>query len=202
MQRLLTHTVLIAFMLGAWAYAQQANPDQRSRDLEARELAIPFKGITANGQVEAGLFGTGKTGVLLLPVIGALLAIAVPPKRYRAVLSERDTWVIMLVYSITFGGFVGIQSILAMQYAVLGGVGLMGGPLAGSGVAPGTISQQIFSFIGSDVAVYLSIIGGVGLLILLTYIPDGLAALNERTAAHCEPGVAQYVSHGGVQQSE
>ncbi|MFP3693638.1 MFS transporter, partial [Burkholderia sp. SIMBA_048] len=30
--------------------------------------------------VEAGLFGSGKTGVLLLPVIGSLLAIAVLPK--------------------------------------------------------------------------------------------------------------------------
>ncbi|MFP3570956.1 MFS transporter, partial [Paraburkholderia sp. SIMBA_030] len=55
-----------------------------------------------------------KTGVLLLPVIGALLAIAVLPKRYRSVLAERDTWVIMLVYSITFGGFVGMSSYVSL----------------------------------------------------------------------------------------
>ncbi|HVE10192.1 MAG TPA: MFS transporter [Paraburkholderia sp.] len=60
--------------------------------------------------VHAGLFGAGKTGVLLLPVLGALLAIFVLPRHYRSVLVEGDTWVVMLVYSITFGGFVGMSS--------------------------------------------------------------------------------------------
>jgi NNP family nitrate/nitrite transporter-like MFS transporter len=64
--------------------------------------------------VEAGLFGKGKAGVLLLPLLGALLAISVLPRRYRAVLMERDTWVIMLVYSITFGGFVGMSSYVTL----------------------------------------------------------------------------------------
>ncbi len=54
--------------------------------------------------VYGGVFGTGKTGVLLLPVLGALIAIAVLPSRYRSVLGEHDTWVIMLIYSITFVG--------------------------------------------------------------------------------------------------
>lgn len=70
--------------------------------------------------IHAGIFGTGKTGLLLMPVLGAGLAIAVLPKRYRAVLAERDTWVMMLVYSITFGGFVGMSSyvstLLTTQY--------------------------------------------------------------------------------------
>ncbi len=60
--------------------------------------------------VHAGVFGAGRTGVLLLPVFGALLAIAVLPAHYRRVLAEGDTWVVMLVYSITFGGFVGMSS--------------------------------------------------------------------------------------------
>jgi NNP family nitrate/nitrite transporter-like MFS transporter len=63
--------------------------------------------------VHAGAFGAGKTGLLLLPVLGALIAIAVLPRHYRAVLAERDTWVVMLVYSITFGGFVGMSSYLS-----------------------------------------------------------------------------------------
>jgi len=70
--------------------------------------------------VQAGYLGQGKTGLLLLPVLGALLAIAVLPQRYRAVLAQRDTWAIMLVYSITFGGFVGMSSyistLLTTQY--------------------------------------------------------------------------------------
>jgi NNP family nitrate/nitrite transporter-like MFS transporter len=64
--------------------------------------------------VHAGVFGAGKTGLLLLPFLGALLAIALLPQHYRAVLSERDTWVMMLVYSITFGGFVGMSSYVTL----------------------------------------------------------------------------------------
>jgi NNP family nitrate/nitrite transporter-like MFS transporter len=64
--------------------------------------------------VHAGLLGHGKTGLLLLPFVGALLAVAVLPQKYRAVLAERDTWVIMLVYSITFGGFVGMASYVSL----------------------------------------------------------------------------------------
>ncbi|SAL44140.1 nitrate transporter [Caballeronia terrestris] len=69
--------------------------------------------------VHSGVFGGGRTGVLVLPVIGALLAIAVLPSRYRAVLAERDTWVIMLIYSITFGGFVGMSSYVTLLLTTL-----------------------------------------------------------------------------------
>jgi MFS transporter, NNP family, nitrate/nitrite transporter len=64
--------------------------------------------------VNAGLFGHGKSGQLLLPVLGSLVALAVLPRRYLAVLLERDTWVVMLVYSITFGGFVGMSSYVSL----------------------------------------------------------------------------------------
>ena len=64
--------------------------------------------------VNAGLFGSGKTGQLLLPVLGAALALAVLPRKYLAVLAERDTWAVMLVYSITFGGFVGMSSYVSL----------------------------------------------------------------------------------------
>ncbi|HTH73060.1 MAG TPA: MFS transporter [Trinickia sp.] len=69
--------------------------------------------------VHAGLFGAGKTGVLLLPVLGAAGAIALLPARYRTVLAERDTWVMMLVYSITFGGFVGMSSYVTLLLTTL-----------------------------------------------------------------------------------
>jgi NNP family nitrate/nitrite transporter-like MFS transporter len=72
--------------------------------------------------VNAGIFGAGKTGQLLLPLLGSLLALSVLPRKYLAVLGERDTWVIMLVYSITFGGFVGMSSyvslLLTTQYQI------------------------------------------------------------------------------------
>ncbi len=72
--------------------------------------------------VDAGMLGRGKTGQLLLPVLGAGVALAVLPRKYLAVLGERDTWVMMLVYSITFGGFVGMSSyvslLLTTQYGL------------------------------------------------------------------------------------
>ena len=73
MSRLTTHTVLIGLMLGAWTFAQApasrvADFEKRSRDIEAKELAIPFKGITANGAAEAGLFAIKSTGVSTQPV--------------------------------------------------------------------------------------------------------------------------------------
>jgi NNP family nitrate/nitrite transporter-like MFS transporter len=73
--------------------------------------------------VNAGLFGLGgKTGLMLLPVFGSLLAIAVLPARYRAVFGERDTWAMMLIYSITFGGFVGMSSYVVLLLTNLYGM--------------------------------------------------------------------------------
>lgn len=64
--------------------------------------------------INAGLFGLGgKPGMLLLPVIGAVVVVAVLPARYRAVFAERDACAIMLVYAITFGGFVGMSSFVS-----------------------------------------------------------------------------------------
>lgn len=61
--------------------------------------------------VNAGVWGLGGTpGMLLLPAVGSLLMAALLPARYRAVLAERDTWAMMLIYAITFGGFVGMSS--------------------------------------------------------------------------------------------
>lgn len=69
--------------------------------------------------VNAGFLGRGNLGLLLLPVLGALLALAVLPRKYLAVLAERDSWVVMLVYSITFGGFVGMTSYLTLLLTTL-----------------------------------------------------------------------------------
>ncbi len=72
--------------------------------------------------VNANLLGPGSTGPLLLPVLGFVLALLVLPRKYLGVLVERDTWVVMLVYGITFGGFVGLTSyvslLLTTQYAL------------------------------------------------------------------------------------
>ncbi|WP_261576197.1 ABC transporter permease subunit [Frankia gtarii] len=80
----------------------------------------------------------------------------------------------------SFGAFAGLQSVTALQNAVLGGVGATTGPLMGSSFAPGTLGQQIFSFLGAKVALYLALASGVGLLFMLTSAPDGLVFLRHR----------------------
>ena len=111
--------VLTALALMFWAKDLSPKAGNTGRSFAA--FAATLVGMLVLVQlVHAGVLGQGKTGLLLLPVLGAALAIAVLPQRYRAVLAERDTWVIMLVYSITFGGFVGMSSyvtlLLTTQY--------------------------------------------------------------------------------------
>nr|WP_057926450.1 MFS transporter [Burkholderia ambifaria] len=104
---------IAGFAIAAWADDRGEKSGSVPRALGA--FAITLAGLVALVlAVHGGLFGAGKTGVLLLPVMGALLAIAILPARYRAVLAERDTWVIMLIYSITFGGFVGMSSYVTL----------------------------------------------------------------------------------------
>ncbi len=62
-----------------------------------------------------GWFGiTGNAAKLLIPILGAIFAILLMPSEFKKVFLERDTWVLMFVYSITFGGFVGMSSYVAM----------------------------------------------------------------------------------------
>jgi NNP family nitrate/nitrite transporter-like MFS transporter len=104
---------ITAIALFAWASDAGEKSGSTARALAS--FGITLAGLVVMVlAVHGGVLGGGRTGVLLLPVIGALLAIAVLPKRYRAVLGERDTWVIMLIYSITFGGFVGMSSYVTL----------------------------------------------------------------------------------------
>ncbi len=78
-------------------------------------------------------------------------------------------------------GFGGLSSLFTMQNGVIGGVGVLGGPLVGGGFFPGTIGQEMIgSVFEGNAAVVLTIIAGFGLLIVLTASPDGLAELQRR----------------------
>jgi NNP family nitrate/nitrite transporter-like MFS transporter len=112
---------LTAVAVFFWAEDRSAKSGSAPRAFAG--LAISMAGLIALVLlVNAGVFGAGKTGQLLLPLFGSLLALSVLPRKYLAVLGERDTWVIMLVYSITFGGFVGMSSyvslLLTTQYQI------------------------------------------------------------------------------------
>jgi len=145
--------------------------------------------------VHAGVFGTGKAGVLLLPVMGAVLAIAVLPKHYRSVLVEGDTWVVMLVYSITFGGFVGMSSyvttLLVSLYqlpkieaglfmSLLAFIGAMVRPLGGliadrvSGVRALMVILAAISVCDFTFAAWMPPLTSGIVLLLATYLSFGL----------------------------
>ena len=69
-------------------------------------MALLFSGSTGGAE--------GNTGKLLIPVFGSAFALLLMPAPFKKVLLERDTWVMMLAYSVTFGGFVGMSSYIAM----------------------------------------------------------------------------------------
>jgi NNP family nitrate/nitrite transporter-like MFS transporter len=103
----------------AWANDRSAKTGSAGRAFLS--FSVSLVGVIALVLlVSAGVFGAGKTGLLLLPVMGCVMALAVLPRKYLTVLAERDTWVVMLVYSVTFGGFVGMTSytslLLTTQY--------------------------------------------------------------------------------------
>jgi NNP family nitrate/nitrite transporter-like MFS transporter len=96
-----------------WAEDRSAKSGSPMRALVG--FGVSLLGIIVLVQlVNRGLFGPGRTGTLLLPVLGVAVALAVLPRKYLAVLAERDTWIVMLIYSITFGGFVGMSSYVSL----------------------------------------------------------------------------------------
>lgn len=104
---------LAAAAILLWAEDRSAKTAGATSALAGLGIAIVGLGALVLAVAAGGLL-PAKTGLLLLPVLGAALALSVLPQRYRSVLAERDTWVVMLVYSITFGGFVGMASYVSL----------------------------------------------------------------------------------------
>jgi hypothetical protein len=75
---------------------RQARFTQMSKDWEAKGLAEPFKGVTADGKVEPGLFQVRSTGVSTEPVrqaAVAFLAALTPEQRGRSTFKvDDDEW--------------------------------------------------------------------------------------------------------------
>jgi NNP family nitrate/nitrite transporter-like MFS transporter len=93
--------------------------DDSTKSGNARSAFIRFC-VTLGGVValvllvHGGFLGRGAVGPLVLPLLASLMVFAALPRKYRAVFAERDTWIVMLVYSITFGGFVGMSSYVSL----------------------------------------------------------------------------------------
>ena len=67
------------------------------------------------------------------------------------------------------------QSITAVAYAFIGGIGFLAGPLFGATLAPGSIGGQISNEIFASVTRYIQLIGGGLLLMLVLQNQDGIA---------------------------
>jgi len=167
---------LTAVAVIAWSH------DRAPKSAGARQAVIAF-GVSLIFLValvlvvNAGLFGLGgKTGLMLLPLFGSLVAVAVLPARYRAVLAERDTWAMMLIYSITFGGFVGMSSYVVL---LLTNLYAMNKVDAGLWMAAFAFTGAMVRPIGGWIADRISGVRALALLLAVIALADFAFALRQ-----------------------
>jgi sulfate-transporting ATPase len=82
--------------------------------------------------------------------------------------------------SVQFANFNVFGSILLVQYAVIGGIGWISGAVAGAAAAPGAIAEQITSELFpnlDNIAAWIAIFSGIGVVSLLRRAPDGTASM-------------------------
>ncbi|MCY8613134.1 nitrate/nitrite transporter [Bacillus haynesii] len=136
---------IIGILLGVAGASFSASLPMASRwyPPHLQGLAMGIAGAGNSGTLLATLFGprlaeqvgwNGVMGLALIPLTLVLFSYFLmakeppnqpapkPLKDYFAVFKERDTWYFCLLYSVTFGGFVGLSNFLsyffASQYAV------------------------------------------------------------------------------------
>jgi sulfate-transporting ATPase len=84
--------------------------------------------------------------------------------------------------TVLYSNFDPFQSILAVAYTVIGGVGFVIGPLVGATLVAGGIGGWLSHELLSSIDKYLVLFGGVALLALLMQDPNGMASHNVRLA--------------------
>ena len=73
------------------------------------------------------------------------------------------------------GVYTPFQSILAVAFAVVGGLGYIGGALIAGTLTEGGFGPFVLEAAYGGIDRYMSLIGGILLLVLLIRAPDGLA---------------------------
>jgi NNP family nitrate/nitrite transporter-like MFS transporter len=132
-------------------------------------------------------------GLALVPVALTLAVVALfaresphrpPPKAlgdYAAVLGKRDTWLFCLLYSVTFGGFVGLASFLSLFFRDQFGLDkIAAGTFATVCVLSGSFLRPVGGYLADQAGglrLLLALYVGVGLCLL------GLAALQALAVA-------------------
>ncbi len=176
---------LAAAAMLLWARDESAKSGSVARAFAG--LAAAFTGLTALVLlVSGGALGSQERGQLLLPLLGALLALAVLPRKYLAVLAERDAWVLMLVYSITFGGFVGMSSYVSLLLTTQYGIskvhsGLVMGVLSFTGAMVRPVGGLIADRVSGVRALLVVLLGvafaNFGFATLMPSLSGGIALL-------------------------
>ncbi len=77
--------------------------------------------------------------------------------------------------SIDYTTFSSSTSISLVTQAVVGGIGWLAGPLLGALLTVGSVITKLLNLLGTGVAVYLPLAGGVLLLLTVITAPDGIA---------------------------
>jgi ABC-type branched-subunit amino acid transport system ATPase component/branched-subunit amino acid ABC-type transport system permease component len=159
------YTVLIAlvFTLAALCVAnlRRSRAGRRLVAVRANERAAAALGVNVYG---AKLYAFG-----LASAIAALGGIMIG--------FQFDT----IIYE---GVFTPFQSILAVAFAVVGGLGYIAGALIAGTFIQGGLGPFILESAFSSIDRYVGLIGGLLLLILLLTHPDGIAPANRRLGQH------------------
>lgn len=83
--------------------------------------------------------------------------------------------------TILYENYSPFQSILVVAFAVVGGIGYILGPIAGSTLYTGGIGSWLTqTLFDGSIDSYLPLIGGIGVLVVLVADPDGLVSLHTR----------------------
>lgn len=145
---------LVAFTLAGLAVAniRRGRSGRRLVAVRSNERAAASLGV---GVKTAKLAAFGWSG-LIAGLGGALLAFQNP--------------------NIDFSSYDPLQSVNVIGDAVVGGVGLIAGPLAGSQLGSGSVVSTALDNLGNSASLYLPLIGGVLLVLTLLTQPDGIAA--------------------------
>ena len=137
-------------------------------------LTLGFLAFIAVGFSEGWLGIGGNAGKLLIPVLGSAFAILLMPASFKRVFLERDTWVMMLAYSVTFGGFVGMSSYVAMLMRDVYGISKVeAGMLMSLFAFTGAMIRPLGGYIAdriSGATALLYFLGGIGLVNLLFFL--------------------------------
>ncbi len=76
--------------------------------------------------------------------------------------------------SINYSEFTSFTSITMVAYAMIGGIGYLFGPVIGATLAPGAFSERLLNSIDSGIGKYISLIGGVSLIVLVLLNQNGV----------------------------